>query len=66
MSAVLQIQDLNVAFSQDGRQVDAVRGLSRESRRELMFVRVCDSAGEDVMEPSVVTLVDGERLLRPR
>ena len=58
MSAVLQIQDLNVAFSQDGRQVDAVRGVSFEVARGEVVALVGESgSGNSVTAMSSVALL---------
>ena len=58
MSAVLQIQDLNVAFSQDGRQVDAVRGVTFEVARGEVVALVGESgSGKSVTAMSSVALL---------
>ena len=58
MSAVLQIQDLNVAFSQDGRQVDAVRGVSFEvARGEVVALVAQSGSGKSVTAMSSVALL---------
>jgi len=58
MSAVLQIQDLNVAFSQDGRQVDAVRGVNFEVARGEVVALVGESgSGKSVTAMSSVALL---------
>ena len=58
MSAMLQIQDLKVVFSQDGRQVDAVRGISFEVARGEVVALVGESGyGKSVTAMSSVALL---------
>ena len=58
MSAVLQIQDLKVVFSQDGRQVHAVRGISFEVVRGEVVALVGESgSGKSVTAMSSVALL---------